>query len=323
VGYTAGPMRKLTLLAVLLTGCLDESQSSVVDARTADGRTVDAAVPDGSESPIDAPEGEPDGGDDELDAGEDLDASVAETDAAESPDARDPIADAAIAVVDVRIIFDSSPPDATALLVDAGAHRHTITIDGVNDFTADETFRTTTTGFTACVTWDADALYIGYEGPDIDADDPEKWLLAYLDVDPGTANGAALGESYRNQGADFPDGFNADYVWQWRTTALYERLRRFQTGSWSEVATPGLSTFKADPGTFVETRIPWATLGNPGTVGVITLMHNEDVDFQGTYAGLYQGSFTDGDLRPAVIGSYLLVDRAAASSPNDASNKRP
>ena len=51
------------------------------------------------------------------------------------------------------------------------AWKHTITIDGTNDFTSDEIFTTTSdaSGYDAYMTWDATKFYVGYKGPDIAA----------------------------------------------------------------------------------------------------------------------------------------------------------
>ena len=62
-----------------------------------------------------------------------------------------------------------------------GTTYHTITVDGSNDFVADETFSTSSSGFYGYITWDSSNLYIGMEGDDVPWADggSEKVIFIY------------------------------------------------------------------------------------------------------------------------------------------------
>src|SRR5262245_52650793 len=77
---------------------------------------------------------------------------------------------------------DAAQPDIDAppVEIDASeaAYSHTIAIDGGDDFAGVETFPTTSNGYAARVAWDAQNIYVGYSGPDLDPgalDTATKW----------------------------------------------------------------------------------------------------------------------------------------------------
>jgi len=220
---------------------------------------------------------------------------------------------------------DAAPLHDAAGAVDAsdGAWRHTITIDGFNDFTVAETFATTTAGYAAYVTWDDTALYVGYSGADIavNADASEtKWVLIYLDSDPADASGAAVGEQYNTQQPGFPTGFRADAYYRWKSNDTFEGLRTWNGSGWDD----GVITANAMvSGEFVEVAIPWAAVGDPPVLGLVTLMLNELDQFEWSYAGLYSDNFSDGyydaGTAPIPVSEWLTIDRSTAAPPTDPS----
>lgn len=210
----------------------------------------------------------------------------------------------------------------------ATPYRHTIVIDGTNDFTTDESFATTTAGYAAYVSWDADYVYIGYAGVDIDTqtvDSATKWVFVYFDVDPGTGSGAIRGEQYNTQRPGFPSGFGAHSYYRWKSDDSFEGLQKFQSGD----------TWETDPtvvnaavnGQFMEVAIALTTLLSPSKLGIMMLMVNEKALGEYSYAGLYDGSFADGyyDVSTSDIPSsfYLEADFSAVRVPNDLVNRKP
>jgi len=212
---------------------------------------------------------------------------------------------------------DGTPDDG------AGVYSHTITIDGVDDFVASETFPTTSTGYTARVAWDADNLYIGYSGPDLDPtalDTSTKWMFVYLDLDPDQATGATQSELYNTQRATFPSGFSADLYARWKCDATFDTLEHFDGGDlWSTIATP----VGGHAGDFVEFAIPRAQLGGAQVVGLVTWMINEKPNFEGSFAGLYADNFVDGYAQDLSLTGYLKVDFTSTAAPNDPANRAP
>lgn len=216
-------------------------------------------------------------------------------------------------------------PAIDALVIDGppGAHRHTIVVDGTDDFVAAETFPTTSNGYDARVTWDDQFVYVGYSGPDLDPtalDAGFKWLFVYLDVDPGTATGATSSQTYNTQTAMFPTGFGAEHYARWKCDASYSSIETHDSGAWSTSATT-LVTGRANA--FVEIAIPRSLFGGADKVGLVTWMINEKPNFEGSFAGLYANNFTDGYAMTLPLTKYLQIDFGSTRSPNHPENARP
>jgi hypothetical protein len=220
-------------------------------------------------------------------------------------------------------------------VVDECPYAHTIVMGGgggwlgsPNDFTpATEEFATTTAGYTAYVTWDADHLYVGYHGAEVGTT-PWRWLVVYLDVRAGTA-GRSTGSTFNTQTVSFPEGFTADYE---IATALdgnsnFEQItREVQAGSWVAFApSPAVNTVLAASFNYIEMRIPLAALGDPATVGITLLVLRDSTWSEFAYGGLYQDAFISGGYggMNVPVAKYLLADLASTRAPNDPANKRP
>lgn len=207
----------------------------------------------------------------------------------------------------------------------AGPYRRTITIDGVDDFVAAEQFPTTSTGYAARVTWDAQHVYVGYRGPDLDPaalDAQHKWLFVYVDVDPGaTPTGATQGQTYNTQTATFPAGFGAEYYARWKCdTTLATIERHAGGGTWTTSPTAPIT---GHAGNFVELAIPRSVLGASTQLGIVAFMINEKPQFEGSFAGLFAGNFTDGYAATLPLTKFLRADLTAARAPNDPANVAP
>ncbi len=281
---------------------------------------VDAGNPSTDDAGFvtDVDAGRADAGNATTDAGNaPADAGNAPTDAGNAPaDAGNAPADAGNAPGDAGVAGDAGPAPWS----------DGVTIDGTNDFLTDtERFTTTTTAFFVYATWDATALYVGYEGADVDDDSADKWVQIYVDTDPGASTGAPEGPVYNTQKVDFPAGYGAEVHIQRDTRATGAYLgERHVTGSTWDTALASTTVTAAAGGTFMEFRIPWAVLGGADEVGVIVLMMNETSTFEFTFGGLYEGSFTDGyydaSTTAVPVTKYLHVDRASAAAPNDVAN---
>jgi len=221
--------------------------------------------------------------------------------------------------IDSARAIDARPIDAAPAL-EVGPYRHAIAIDGVDDFTSEETFATTSSaaGYAARVAWDATNLYVGYSGADIASGSTTKWVFAYVDLDPGGATGATTSAVYNTQHATFPTGFGAELYARWKTTATFSSIETYDGNAWSTSATPLAA---AQQSTFVELAIPRSLLGGATSIGVATFMINEASGVEASYAGLYAGNFTDGYM--PTLAKYLRVDFAASRTPNDPLNVAP
>ena len=204
----------------------------------------------------------------------------------------------------------------------AGGYRHSIMIDGVNDFdAARDRLDTTTAGYSAYLSWDDAALYFGVDGADIAGGSASKWVLVYLDTN-GSASGTAVGQRYRTQTPALPPGLIADFYLRWRTDNLLTSVQRWDTTSSTWVDTTiAATTFQS--GTFVETRIALADLGSPRAIGVAALMINEADLAEYAYAGMPADTFGDGYYASIPMTRWVSADRSLATNPNDVARRRP
>jgi hypothetical protein len=218
---------------------------------------------------------------------------------------------------------DASADAPPAPLDAPGAYRHTILIDGSDDFVAAEQFPTTSAAYAARVAWDDEHVYVGYSGPDLDPaalDTASKWLFVYVDFDPGAGSGAATSQRYNTQQAAFPAGFGAELYARWKCDASFASIeQRLPDDTYTTLATPTA----AQAGDFVELAIPRVLLGGAETIGLVTWMINEKPDFEGNFAGLYADNFTDCYGEQLPLTRYLRVDFASSRAPNDPANAAP
>lgn len=209
---------------------------------------------------------------------------------------------------------NSSPDGNTGMT----PYRHTITIDGIDDFSDGERFATTSQSFQASITWDATSIFLGYSGPDIESTTPDaatKWLHVYLDTQTG---GTTAGETYNTQTPSFPTGFEADFYFRWKADGTLTDLKHWDGDSWEVLKT----TTAERMGSFVETAVLLSDIGSPSNLSVLSFMLNEKDMAEACFAGLYADSFTDDYHMTLSPGHYLAADMASFRSPNDALNKR-
>jgi hypothetical protein len=197
-----------------------------------------------------------------------------------------------------------------------GTSYKTITIDGTNDFSADETFQGTSSS-TWYFTWDADALYLGAQNNDISSNSSTKWLLWYIDTDPravpSQGAGSLNGQMYNTQQPALP--FTANYHLRWKADNNYLDLQTYNGSSWTSGDQTGIQRSRS--GNFIELKIPRANLGSPGQIYVCAMMINEAGGAEWTYY-IVPANHSDGyDVNITHYVGFTLED---GKSPNDAGN---
>jgi len=209
-------------------------------------------------------------------------------------------------------VFDGGNLDAGRADAATVPYGHTIVIDGVNDFTAAETFATSTSGYTLYVAWDTTYVYVGTRGSDVQSTATmNKWWLLYLAGDAPTAStGSTSGVAYNTQTPGLP--FPAAWHVRWKTTNDYTDAKRWAGGAWtdSNLSFAG-SVFRGSGNDFVEMRIARSVLGSPSTVHLVSAFINEAGGSEGTFAGAPSTAFADG-YNPAYTKAYVFT---LASSP--------
>jgi hypothetical protein len=184
---------------------------------------------------------------------------------------------------------------------------HTITIDGTNDFVANETFSTTSGGYQGYVAWDDDYIYVGMTGSDVNANNANKWIVLYIH---GTG-GASSGVQYNNQQANMPTGFAAKYHVRWKSDNSYTNAQSYSSG-WTDAGWSfSGNVFQA--GNYFEMRIDRSNIGSPSTLKLIMNMLNEQNGVEWTYAGVPNNSFSDG--YDPNYAKYLSCNLNASTQP--------
>ena len=223
--------------------------------------------------------------------------------------------DDAVKHPDARVV-----PDTTMHDVIAPPYRHTIAIDGVDDFSPTEVIATTSASYVARIAWDDTNLYIGYSGADLStttSDAGTKWLFVYLDTITG---GATQSEQYNTQRVTFPFPFAADYYARYKVDGTFTSLQHLNAGTWT-TASPTPMTGQS--GTYAELAIPLSAIGAGQQLDLVTYMINEKQLAEGTYAGLYATNFVDGYSTNMQLAVYLHADFTSSNVPNDPANGRP
>ncbi|HEY4240359.1 MAG TPA: hypothetical protein VGM88_11110 [Kofleriaceae bacterium] len=215
------------------------------------------------------------------------------------------------AMIDAPMTTDGSSP-----------WRHTIGIDGNDDFVDGERFATTSPTYEADVTWDDQSIFVGYHGDDVtgnQADAASEWVFVFLDADPGMGTGAATSPMYNTQTAAFPTGFGAEYYARWKTDGTFFDVQQYDGANWG-AATAVVAVARA--GNFVELQIPRSLVG-ANSAGILTYMLNETPFAEASYAGIYADNFADGYAPALPVTKYLRADFTSPLAPNDPANQAP
>jgi len=187
-----------------------------------------------------------------------------------------------------------------------GGYSHTIFIDGLKDFTEDETFGTSSGGNSGYWSWDSQYLYAGMEGPDISGGSSSKWVLLYISGSVGTTSGV----SYNTQQPAL--AFSTGYHVCWRADNGYTRVFQYNGSSWVDIGWPG---DVAQSGNYMEMRIPLSSIGSPSTVDVHVNMISDTTASEWSYAAVPANSFTDG--YDPDYGKFYQFDFGTMTAPNE------
>ena len=202
---------------------------------------------------------------------------------------------------------------------------HTINIDGNNDFNAGETFSTSSSGYTAYVTWDADNIYLGYSGNDVGTGQATtKWIVFYFDTDanlnPLSGNGTANAIGFNTQNWTLP--FRADYLIQIRTTGGADILKNYNGTAWVDVVPSNMQIFDNNATNFIEIRLPKASIGNPTKIYMVSYFIQELPGNEWTYASLPDNSLRGGDgyKNPGFFDNWFGFELTSGITPNAPAN---
>jgi len=191
----------------------------------------------------------------------------------------------------------------------APPYSHTITIGSGNDFNADETFVTTSSGYTGYISWDATHVFVGMDGADVGSNNASRFFLVYISGTPGTN----LGQVYGTQSPQLP--FNARWHIRWKADGSFTGAREWDGSQWVD-KTWDFAGHVAKSGNYVELAIERQTLGYPAKVAVHLSMINETAGNEWTFAGVPSTSWTPDGYDPN-YSKYYEFDLQSPKAPND------
>jgi hypothetical protein len=204
---------------------------------------------------------------------------------------------------------------------------NTIPIDGTNGFAADETFSTSSAGYTAYATWDADNLYLGFTGGDVGAgESATKWMVWYIDTDPqcgpNGGNGTNYAAPFKTQKWSLP--FRADYFMQVRTDEGLNQLNRWNSPAWTAAIYSG-NISQNDGANFIELSLPLSDIGDPTNIRILGYFINEQDGGEWTYASWPANSLagSDGFKRFGAFYNWYEFELVNGVAPNAAANNSP
>lgn len=295
VGADSGPA---TDSAVAIDSAFD---ATLVDS----GTVVDTAFDSGSDTELDTlidsgSDTEDSASDTLLDSGSDTSVDDVGTDTSDALDS----------AVDETGPADVAAEIASAMLpkpsfLTIPARSHTIALDGLNDFAADERFATTTSGEHAFVTWDAEYLYVGYEKLALD-----ESLNIYLSTG---APGANASVQFGPQRVLFAFSADRAVVVRGETASFLQ----WSAQSWSKIP---VKIDVARKGEFVELRISFSSLGVGPHLGLATFVSGDTMR-----GALFASSWMDGYSEagaPKTVAHYLDADRSVATPPAAMTRRR-
>jgi hypothetical protein len=208
---------------------------------------------------------------------------------------------------------DAATPDAAGDAAgDATAdactpYRHTITIDGTDDFSSAEHFATTSAGYAGRVAWDANYVYVGMTGSDIASGSMTKWFVVYL----SGAGGTTTGVPYNTQTTTLP--FPAKWHVRWRADGAVTQALTWNGASWVDAAW-NFSGAVFQSGSYIEMRIARSNISSPTTLNFEMNVLSAQTGVEGTYAGVPSTAFTDG-YNPS-IAHFFSFDLDGCAVPN-------
>lgn len=184
---------------------------------------------------------------------------------------------------------------------------HTIAIDGINDFLAEESFPTSTPGHTSYVAWDDAYVYFGWDSPDVASGNGQVWTVAYL----GDQSGSTSGVLYNTQQPALP--FQARWHVRWRADNTFTGALEYDGADWTEppwTINPG-DVFQS--GTFVEMRVSVIDLQSPVYLDVALGILREQALEEASWAAVPEDAYGDG--YDPDFAQYFQFDRTASSLP--------
>lgn len=195
-----------------------------------------------------------------------------------------------------------------------------ITIDGANDFdNVSEKFSTTAADYYTYVSWNANNIYLGFEGADVGANDASKWILIYISTNTNDALGNKQGVGYNTQTPYLP--FKAQYHLGLQLLNTGGVINESYGAGWAQSGWFTEAGHLYRTGNYFEVCIPLSDIGGYSKYYVTAFMVNELAMSETTYAKLYGDNLADG--YGTHLTKYIAVNIPdITTAPNSAGFKK-
>ena len=165
---------------------------------------------------------------------------------------------------------------------------HTIEIDGIDDWSAGETFPTSTAGHIAFTAWDDQYVYLAMSSPDVAGGNGAIWVVAYF----GGAGGTASGQIYNTQQPELL--FDARWHLRWRADNTYTDVQEWDGDAWITAPWQLGEGDVYQTGELVEFRVARSDIGDSDTLVLHMGILREAELQEASWAAHPQGSYVDG-----------------------------
>ena len=171
-------------------------------------------------------------------------------------------------------------------------------IDGVNDFTASETYATSGgPSHTGYVSLSSTHLHFGFNSPEVSGGGAQHFAVAYA----GTVGGSTPGVNFNTQQPTI--NLSAAYAFIHRLDGGYDAVLEWGGAAWA-ASSITLSTFES--GNFFEAAVDASDIGSPTQLAFVSYMLYEGSGFESSYNVFPSDSFVNGVYDPNISTSLTL-----------------
>lgn len=195
---------------------------------------------------------------------------------------------------------------SATLLLAVSECRGDLVVDGINNYSAANTYPTSTSGYTGYAAISPTLLNFGISGNDVQFGGGQHWFVAYIGA---TGTSTTTGVTFNTQQPTL--SFQATHFFQWRPSDQFATLLKFNGTNW---VASGSIVSTARSGQFNEVGINLSALGSPTSVNLATYFLFEGGGSESSYASTPNNAFSGGPYDPNIVNSLSLTAVPEASS---------
>ncbi|QEG33689.1 hypothetical protein [Bythopirellula goksoeyrii] len=185
-----------------------------------------------------------------------------------------------------------------ASLVAQSTVKADLVIDGINNFSAANTYPTSDPAYTGYAVADSTSFHFGFDGADVQNGGFSHFIVAYF----GNGGlGSTTGLNFNTQQPSLP--FSATHAFVYRADGFYTDGFQWNGASW----VAGLSSNTVENGQFFEASLSMNDLGNPSSVEFVSYFVYEASGFESSYSVFPSTAFANGSYDPDILSSLTIT----------------